>query len=160
MEKDAKKIGLKISVIMAFLMSLTLSLIGNMLADRPAEMPMAPIVIGFLESFVLSFVVSLIIGFLVPVPKVNAALGRKFHLQPRTPKTSFIHSLATNLIYTPFLTTVLVTFAYFALIPAGHKPPFLPMFISSQIICFVAAQILIMVFVPIILKFVLPPKQD
>lgn len=141
---------------MALLMSFSLSLVGNLTADRPPEMPMAPIVIGFLESFALSFVVSAIIGFLVPMPKVNAALARKFHLQPRTFKAGFIQSLASNLIYTPLLTLVLVGFAYHVQIPAALRPPFLPMFLHSLGICLVVAQVLIMVSVPLILKLVIP----
>lgn len=160
--KQMRKIGIKIAFCMALLMSFGLSLTGNLLAERPPEMPMAPIIMGFLACFVLSFIVSFAIGLIVPMPKVNAALARKFHLQPRTPKAHFIESLASNLIYTPLMTTVMVSFVYFALMPAGQKPPFLPMFIHSQIICFIVAQVLIMVFVPIIIKLVLskmPPQQ-
>ena len=155
-EKQMRKIGLKIAFIMAILMSFSLSLTGNLMAEHPPEMPTIAIVIGFLECFALSFVISFAIGLIVPIPKVNAALARKFHLQPRTPKAHFIESLASNLIYTPLITTVMVTFVYFALMPAGHKPPFLLMFIHSQVICFIVAQVLIMVFVPIIMKLVLP----
>lgn len=50
----------------------------------------------------------------------------------------------------------MVTFVYFCLMPKGPKPPFLPMFIESQIICFIVAQVLIFIFVPLILKLVLP----
>ncbi len=155
-EKQMKKIGFKIAFIMALLMSFSLSLTGNLMAEHPPEMPMIASVIGFLECFALSFVISFAIGLIVPIPKVNAALARKFHLQPRTPKAHFIESLASNLIYTPLITTAMVTFVYFVLMPVGHKPPFLPMFIHSQVICFIVAQVLIMLFVPIIMKLVLP----
>ena len=90
------------------------------------------------------------------MPKVNAALGRVFKLQPRTPKANLVQSVVTNLIYTPLLTTVLVVFAYFVQIPEGHKPPFLPMYLHSMVICLVVAQVLIFVCVPLILKLVLP----
>jgi len=155
-EKQMRKIGLKISFSMALLMSFGLSLTGNLMAERPPEMPIIASVIGFLECFALSFVISFAIGIFVPIPKVNAALARKFHLQPRTPKAHFVESLASNLIYTPLITTAMVCFVYFTMMPAGHKPPFLPMFIHSQVICLVVAQVLIMLFVPIIMKLVIP----
>ena len=155
-EKQMRKIGLKISLSMALLMSFGLSLTGNLMAERPPEMPMIASVIGFLECFALSFVISFAIGLIVPIPKVNAALARKFHLQPRTPKAHFIESLASNLIYTPLITTAMVCFVYFTMMPEGHKPPFLPMFIHSQVICLIVAQVLIMLFVPIIMKRVIP----
>lgn len=99
------------------------------------------------------------IGIIVPIPKVNAALARKFKLQPGAPKTHFVESVVSNLIYTPLITTVMVLFVYFAMMPEGHKPPFLPMFIHSQIVCFIVAQVLILIFVPIIVKRLLPKKQ-
>ena len=153
---EQKKIGFKVAFFMAILMSFGLSLTGNLMADRPPEIPVIASVIGFLECFALSFAISFAIGLIVPIPKVNAALARKFHLQPRTLKAHIVESVASNLIYTPLITTVMVTFVYFALMPDGHKPPFLPMFIHSQVICFIVAQVLIFIFVPIILKFVLP----
>jgi len=151
-----KAVGLKISLLMALLMSFSLSLTGNLTAERPPNMPMAPIIIGFLASFGVSFVVSFAIGLVVPMPNVNAALARKFHLQPWALKTHIVESIVSNLIYTPLMTTTMVTFVYFCLMPKGPKPPFLPMFIESQIICFIVAQVLIFIFVPLILKLVLP----
>ena len=156
--KQMRKTGIKIALIMALLMSFGLSLTGNLMAEHPPEMPMGAIIFGFLACFALSFVISFAIGLLVPMPKVNAALARKFHLQPCTLKAHIVESVASNLIYTPLITTAMVAFVYFALMPDGHKPPFLPMFIHSQIICFIVAQVLIFVFEPIILKLVLPKK--
>ena len=157
--KQMRKVGLKIAFIMALLMSFGLSLTGNLMAERPPEMPLIASIIGFLECFALSFVISFAIGFFVPVPKVNAALARIFHLHPRTFKAHFVESLASNLIYTPLITTAMVCFVYFTMMPDGHKPPFLPMFIHSQVICLIVAQVLIMLFVPIIMKHVIPKEM-
>jgi len=157
MQMQMRKAGRKISLMMALMMSFGLSLTGNLTAERPPDMPMMPIVIGFFESFALSFVISLGIGLAVPMPKVNAALARKFHLQPRTFKAYLVESFVSNLIYTPLITTAMVSFAYFVLIDPGHKPPFVPMFISSQVICFVVAQVLIFIFEPLIVKMAMPP---
>ena len=98
---EQKRIGFKVAFFMAILMSFGLSLTGNLMADRPPEIPVIASVIGFLECFALSFANSFAIGLIVPIPKVNAGLARKFHLQPRTLKTHFVESLASNLIYTP-----------------------------------------------------------
>lgn len=155
-EKQMRKTGLKIAFIMALLMSFALSLTGNLLAERPPEMPLAPIIMGFLACFIISFIVSFAIGIIVPIPKVNATLARKFHLQPHSPKAHLIESVASNLIYTPLITTVMVSFVYLVLMPAGHKPPFLPMFIHSQVVCFIVAQVLILICVPIVVKKVMP----
>ena len=156
--KAMRKIGLKVSFMMAILMSFGLSLTGNLMAERPADMPMAPIIMGFLASFAVSFVISFAIGLVVPMPKVNAALARKFKLQPRTLKAHVVESIASNIIYTPVMTTAMVIFVFFCLMPAGQKPPFIPMFISSQIICFIVAQVLIFVCQPVIMKIVLPKR--
>ena len=159
MEKQMRAIGMKVALAMALLMSFGLSLTGNLMAERPPEMPLIASVIGFIECFVLSFAISFAIGIIVPMPKVNAALARKFHLQPRTLKAHIVESIASNLIYTPLITTAMVLFVYFTMIPEGHKPPFLPMFIHSQVVCFIVAQGLIFALVPIVLKMVLP-KRD
>ena len=159
MEKQMRAIGMKVALAMALLMSFGLSLTGTLMAERPPEMPLIASVIGFIECFVLSFAISFAIGIIVPMPKVNAALARKFHLQPRTLKAHIVESVASNLIYTPLITTAMVLFVYFTMIPEGHKPPFLPMFIHSQVVCFIVAQVLIFALVPIVLKMVLP-KRD
>lgn len=159
MEKQMRAIGMKVALAMALLMSFGLSLTGTLMAERPPEMPLIASVIGFIECFVLSFAISFAIGIIVPMPKVNAALARKFHLQPRTLKAHIVESIASNLIYTPLITTAMVLFVYFTMIPEGHKPPFLPMFIHSQVVCFIVAQVLIFALVPIVLKMVLP-KRD
>ena len=155
-QKQMKKVGLKISFMMALMMSFALSLTGNLTAEHPPEMPMIAIIIGFLESFVLSFAVSFGIVLVVWMLMVIAALGREFHLRPRTLKAHIVESIVSNLIYTPLMTTAMVTFVYFFLIPPGHRPPYLPMFISSQVICLVVAQVLIFIFEPIIIKIAMP----
>lgn len=156
MQKQMRKTGLKIALVMALLMSFTLSFVGNLLAERPPEMPMGPIVMGFLMSFAISFVVSFAIGVLVPMPKVNAALARKFHLQQGTPKAGLVESFFSNLIYTPLITFVMVSFVYFVLMPAGSKPPFLPMFLHSLVVCFVVAQVILFFCTPLVVKRLLP----
>ena len=162
-----KAVGLKISFMMALWMSFTLSIFGTATAERPAGMPLAPIIIGWFGSFVLSFVVSFGIGFIVPMGKINAALGRKFHLQPRKITTHVIETFVSNLIYTPLMTAVMVTFAFFVLMPPDHKPPYLPMFIGSQIACFIFGYIMICIAMPFIMKKALksagigmPPKPQ
>ncbi len=157
--KQMRNVRLKISFGMAVLMSFGLSLTGNLTAEHSPTTPTMAIVTGFLASFAVSFVVSFGIGLVVPMPRVNAALARKFHLQPRTLKAHIVESVFSNLIYTPLMTTVMVTFVYFCLIDPGHKPPYLPMFISSQVICLVVAQILIFIFEPFIVTWAMPKRQ-
>ena len=147
-----RAVGLRISFMMALWMSFTLSIFGTATAERPAGMPLAPIIIGWFGSFILSFVVSFGICFVVPMGKINAALGQKLHLTPHKMTTHAIETFVSNLIYTPLMTAVMVTFAFFVLMPPDHKPPFLPMFVGSQIACFVFGYLMIFIAMPFIAK--------
>jgi hypothetical protein len=66
--------------------------------------------------------------------------------------THIIETFVSNLIYTPLMTAVMVTFAFFVLMPPDHKPPFLPMFVGSQIACFVFGYLMIFIAMPFIAK--------
>ena len=148
MGENMKKIGIGMNIRMALMMSFCLSLIGTLTSGH-FTIP------GFLISFLISTVISLLIGFIVPIPKVNAALGRKCKLQQGTIKARLTESLVSNLIYTPLMTFVMVFFAYQMAMKQSSgmaELSFGPMFLKSLIICFIAGYILIFIFQPIFLK--------
>lgn len=151
MGENMKKIGMGMNIRMALMMSFCLSLIGTLTSGH-FTIP------GFIISFLISTVISLLIGFIVPIPKANAAMGRKFHLQQGTIKARLAESLVSNLIYTPLMTFVMVLFAYLMTMKQSGgmaELSFGPMFLKSLIICFIAGYVLIFIFQPLFLKSLL-----
>ena len=64
---------------------------------------------AFVTSFLLSVVVALLIGVIVPMPKINQALARRFQLVPGSMKARAVETLVSDAIYTPIMTFVMVT---------------------------------------------------
>ena len=158
MQAKMKEIGRKMSIRMGILMSFSLSLIGTLTSGHFS-------VPGFLISFVLSTVVSLIIGFLVPIGLINMKIAKKHNLEPGKIKTRCVEALVSDLVYTPVMTLVMTILAYtMAMKQSGGMAQisFLPMFLRSLLICFVAGFILILVFMPIFLRRLMRngPEKD
>ena len=151
MQEKMKKIGKEMALWMGLIMSFCLSLVGTLTSGHftPA---------GWLVSFVSSVVVSLIIGFLVPVGKISGDFTRKRNMQPGKIGTRCAESLISDLIYTPVITLVMVAIAYaMAMKMSGGKAEiaFLPMFLSSLLICFAVGFVLIFLIQPVLLKAVM-----
>lgn len=154
--EQMKNVGRKMSIYMAVLMSACLSIIGvlhgnisNFLIGR---FPVAQILTSILTSFLISLVISLIIGFLVPIPRVYGAATKS--MKPGFGKR-FVESLISDLIYTPIMTLAMTFFAYNMVrrLNGGTVGlEYFPMFLSSLIVCFIAAFILIYIFSPILLR--------
>ncbi len=146
-EEMMRRVGRNMSIAMGFLMSFCLSLIGTLTSGH-FTFP------GFFISFLVSCVVSILIGFVVPVGKVNAALCRKWRLKPGELKTRCIESMISNVIYTPLMTLIMVGLAYQQVRRNAPEPvPFLPMFLRSLLICFVAGYVIIFLCMPVLLGF-------
>ncbi|MBR5115471.1 MAG: hypothetical protein IK096_00260, partial [Lachnospiraceae bacterium] len=95
---------------------------------------------------------SLIIGFLVPIGKVCAAASK--NIKPGPAKLA-LESLISDLIYTPVITLAMTIFAYNSVMRAsGGKAElsYVPMFLSSLVICMIVGFILIYIFNPIFLR--------
>ena len=146
-----KKINLQMGLLMSVTLSLCLSATGLLSAGQFT-------VPALLINFAVSFVISMIISILVPMNKVNAAADRKLGLRPGELKTRFFESFLSDIIYTPILTIAMVTIAYFnvkAHAPADKVPPYAGMLIKSLVISLLVGYVLIFIFMPIFLRFVL-----
>ena len=141
-----KKVGMLMNVCMGVTMSFFLSLVGNLTSGH-FTFP------GFLASFLISTVISLVIGFLVPIRRISDNVCEKAGLAHGSIKARLLESVISDLIYTPFITLAMVTFAYFT--AASHAPegapPFLPMFLSSLLISLAVGYVLIFIFTPLFL---------
>lgn len=150
-----KKIGRTMSVCMGITLSFFLSLVGNLMGSRQSGGFSVP---GFILSFVLSTIVSLIIGFLVPMKKISDGFLKKHNLKQGELKARCAESLISDLIYTPVITLLMVALAYFmAMKQSGGMAQlhFLPMFLSSLIVCLIVGFILIFIFMPLFLKLIM-----
>ncbi len=148
MQEKMRKIGKEMALWMGLIMSFCLSLVGTLTSGHFTPG-------GWLVSFVSSVIVSLIIGFLVPVGKISGDFCRKRNMQPGKLSTRCVESLISDLIYTPVITLVMVAIAYaMAMKMSGGKAEiaFLPMFLSSLLICFVVGFVLIFLIQPLLLR--------
>ncbi|MCR5033341.1 MAG: hypothetical protein K6A92_10840 [Lachnospiraceae bacterium] len=144
-EENMKKIGRQMAIRMGILMSFSLSLIGTLTSGH-FTIP------GFLISFAVSTVVSIGIGFVIPVGKISMDLCRKWKLQPGTVGHRCAESMISNVIYTPLMTLIMVFLAYQgAMRSSGGQAQivFLPMFLKSLLICFVAGFMIIFSCMPV-----------
>lgn len=144
-----KKVGMQMSILMGVTLSFCLSLFGTLHSGHFT-------VPGFLISFVVSTIISLIIGFLVPIPKLEAAVCQKAKVEQRSLKGNALTAVISDLLYTVIITLAAVFLAYQNLSKAGGElPPFIMMYISSLIPSLLVGYALIFVLKPLFLKLVL-----
>ena len=151
-ENMMKKISRRMSLCMGVTLSFFLSLIGTATSGHFS-------VPGWIISFIISTIISLIIGFLVPVKKVSDNACQKFNMQPGKLSTRCFESLISDLIYTPIITFCMVLFAYLMATRQGAPLHFLPMFLSSLIICLITGFVLIFIFMPLYMKLIIGKAQ-
>ena len=89
------------SLLMGVTLSFFMSLIGTLTSGHFTF-------VTWLISFLISFVISLVIGFLVPLPKIDAAVCRKMKLRPHSVQANLMSALISNTIYTPIMSVVMV----------------------------------------------------
>ena len=150
-QQQMRKIGLGMAVCMGLVMSFFLALIGTLTSGH-FTIP------AFLISFLISAVVSILIGFLIPIKRISDALCEKLHLAPGKLSTRICESLLSDLIYTPFMTLVMVGFAYaMAMKQSGGNAglSFLPMYLRSLAICFPVGFVLIFIVTPLFLRMLM-----
>ena len=141
-----KKVGIIMGLLMSVTLSLCLSLTGILSSGKFT-------VQGFIISFLVSFVISFLISVIVPMHKINASLGRSMRAEHGSLKLRLAESLVSNLIYTPFMTVVMVTLAWFSIKrQGGEQPPYIPMLLTSLLICFAVGYIIIFIVTPIFMK--------
>ncbi len=148
MDQKMRLVGRDMSIKMGITMSFFLSLIGTATSGH-FTIP------GFLISFVVSTIISLIIGFLIPMGKLSNGLLNKFHLIRGNLGARCLETLVSDLIYTPIMTFAMVFLAYnMAMKQSGGMAQLSlgKMFLSSLIICFLAAFVIIFIVQPIFMK--------
>ena len=143
-----KKMNIQMGLLMAATLSFFLSLTGLLTAGKFT-------VPAFIISFLESFVISLIIGFFIPMKKLGDAAVNKAGIQPHSLKARLLETLLSDLIYTPFMTFVMVFMAHKQASKGGHPPPFIAMYGKSLIISLVVAYVIIFIVQPVFLKFVM-----
>lgn len=143
-----KKIGLQMSILMGTALSFCLSLFGTLHSGHFS-------VPAFLVSFLVSLIVSLVIGFLVPMPKLEAAVCGKLNIEQRSVKGNAVTALLSDLIYTTLITLAATALAYKQMVKAGGSASFGAMFLSSLLISLVIGYVLIFILKPLFLKLVL-----
>ncbi len=148
MEEKMKKIGRGMSLRMGITMSFFLSLTGTLTSGHFT-------VPGFLLSFLISTVISILIGFLIPIGKVTTTASQKLGLKPHSLPERLFNSFLSDLIYTPFLTFVMVLLAYMTAMRRSQgmaELHFWRMFLPSLVICMLVGYLLIFIFTPIYMK--------
>lgn len=148
MEKQMKKAGMIISILMGLSMSFVLSLVGNLTAESGFVLP------AWLISFVVSAIISLVIGFIIPMKKLNDSLCGKMNVKAESLPGNLITSFVSDLIYTPFITLVMIILAY-SHIPEGHKPPFAMMYLKALGLSFIVGYVVIAILQPLFVKLVI-----
>ncbi len=152
MEETMKKIAMGMNIRMGLVMSFCMSLLGNLIGMKNSGKFS---IVGFLLSFVISTVISFAIGFLIPMGKMGAGALRRFKLQRGSLPARLLESLISNCIYTPIITLVMVILAYRnAMRQSGGMAQisFLPMFLSSLVICFIVGYVIIFIIQPLFMK--------
>lgn len=150
MKKQMRKIGMIMNVMMGFTMSLVLSFVGTMTGGH-FSLPSWGI------SFLISFAISLVIGFLVPIKKLgDMACGKK--IKPESFKGTLVSGVISDLIYTPIITIIMVTFmlnnaAKHA--PAGSVPSVAKVLPGSLVICLLVGYAVIILVQPLFLKMLM-----
>lgn len=169
-----KKISSYISIRMGIAMSAVMSIVGSSmgavrgtnqaLSHMPPEAPKPPFMALFMSNFapalgvsiIITVTLAILIGFIVPMKKVNDGIESKTKL------TGFglhlVQSLVSDLIYTPFISLVMAFVSTLLfVIPKSQAPvPLVPAalgsFVSSCIVEFIIALVVIMIIEPIIQK--------
>ena len=148
MQGFEKKMGL----LMGFSMSFVLTLVGMSSAGK-LTLP------GFLLSFTVSFLISILAGKIIPAKRIAAEWTRKLNLEPGSLKARLLDALVTDLAYSPFMTLVMVSIAYFQATSHGAKIPFIPMLLKSELISFAMAFVLGFVLPPLFVKILMKDKD-
>lgn len=144
---NMRRIGLKISLCMALTLSIFLSLTGTLLSGNFT-------VISWLISFGISFVISFIISLIIPMKKVGDAVTK--NMKQGSLGARALESLVSNLIYTPLMTAIMTTYGYYMATSHGQHPPYVPMLLKSEGVCFVVGYVLIFISMPLFVRLFVP----
>ena len=63
-----------------------------------------------------------------------------------------METLVSDLIYTPIITVIMSTVAYFMATSNGAQIPYVPMLLKSLLVCFLVGYVLIFIFAPLFMR--------
>ena len=154
MERNMRKIGIFMSLYMGLVMSIFMTITGVCVGMLPGviqgKIPPHAILLSMISGFFVSFCISLLIGFMVPMHKLTQSATKKMDAGLAK---KCVESLISDLIYTPVISVVMVSFAYMSnQKQEAGGPSFIMMLIPSLIACFIVGYILIFIFQPFIFK--------
>jgi len=144
------------NILMGTTLSFFLSLSG-LLSSGNFTLP------SFALNFAVSLVISLVLGILVPMGKVSAGINRKLKLSPKSLKSRLIQALASDIIYTPLMTFIMVTMAYKSAVKHGAEIFYPAMLGKAMLISLPLGYVLSFVFMPVFLKLITknaPPQSS
>ena len=143
-----KKIGLQMSILMGTALSFCLSLFGTLHSGHFS-------VPAFLVSFLVSLIVSVVIGFLVPMPKLEAAVCGKCGVEQRSLGGNLLTALLSDLIYTPLISLAMSVLAYRQAVQHGGSISFGGVFLVTLLTSLLIGYVLIFLLKPLFLKMLL-----
>lgn len=151
MDKNMRSIGIKMNILMGVSMSFVLSLVGTLTGGH-FSIP------SWIVSFAISLLISLLIGFVVPIKKVGDLLCVKCKVEPASMKGNLVSGIASDLIYTPIITIIMVVFMLSNVAkhaPEGAVPPVGRVLPGSLAICLIVGYVVIIILQPLFLKMLL-----
>lgn len=144
--KDMKRVGFLVSVLTCLTLSICLPFVG-VIQSGSFRVGM------YLLNFTLSFAISFIISLVFPAIKVNMYLEKRFRLKIGSLKARLVETLVSDLIYTPVISIIMTTLAWYGMKSSGEQiPPYIGMILVSLLISFAAAYVIIFITVPLYLK--------
>ena len=141
-----KKIKLHMSLMMGITLSACLSFVGTFTSGSFTP-------VAFIVSFLESLVISLIIGYFVPMKQLEDKACEKAGITDKPLACRALGSLISDLIYTPVITTAMVTMAYFKI--QGGKPPYIIMWGKSMLISLLVAYLIVFLVAQNYMKFIM-----
>ena len=151
--KVMRGIGIRISLCMGITLSFFESLTGSLIGGHFSP-------VSWLISFLTSTVISIILGLIIPMGKISRAIQAKHG--PGI-KSRLLDSLVSDLIYTPIITTIMVTGVYLIAMKmsGGHAElNYLMMLLTSFIACFVVGYIIIFIVQPIFMNIFIKNNKN
>ncbi len=104
MNKTMKKVGFLVSLYMGLAVSFILALVGIVSSGHFT-------VGSFLSSYIISAVIAVIIGLIIPMKRINDAIASKIGKGQDSFIVKAVQTLVSDIIYTPFLTAVMINIA-------------------------------------------------
>lgn len=139
-----RNIGRSMNIAMGVALSYCLTLTGMLTSGQHFE-PME-----FVINFAASTVISIVIGFLVPLRAITEKFCGK--MPQGSLKRRCAEALIPDFIYSPVMTLLMISLAYWNNHKQGGQMPFLPPFIKGLIISLIVGYILSFILMPLFLK--------